>query len=355
MRGRDDLVVLDELGDEFERALAATPITTRRSRTRWRAGGLAAVGFLVLAGAALASGLVSPWQTNEPAGNPPIGRFELKANAGGTTWATLVWRPERATAGAQPGDICVQTGPETVLKTYPVGDGGSCFDPERVFGEHAIVASLRMERGVLIVDGMARSDVESVRVEGPGWKDAAQLSERSRALLAVHDVGSQGITGGTVTVEADLKGGRTERTSFPLRSPGASSAVPRFPLSAASPQTRPISVSPSVGGPDTTFGVVVAQRSDGMYEFDLSGPGGEDCQGRLSASFGILTDRITAPSGFVRRPLPPQRIDPFSPKATSSASSPPAQWCAGQYELTARFVAADGQSSKVSSLQFEVK
>jgi len=108
---------------------------------------------------------------------------------------------------------------------------------------------------------------------------------------------------------------------------------------------RSLSISPRVGDPGTVFRLTAPTPSPNRGApanypaFELAGPGGRKCRGRLRTRFGLGFDGDddATRSGSQVRFVPPQRQDPLAPPDTSSNDRglDRRPWCPGRYRMAA--------------------
>lgn len=165
----------------------------------------------------------------------------------------------------------------------------------------------------------------------PALAGAALVSAAAIAVATL-SAGGEG-TGGT----SEARLGTESDVSSPARAPVASRPNERRPW-------RPFGITPRVGNSSTVFRLIApasppnSNAPANYAAFELSGPGGAGCRGRLRARFGLgfAEDDDVRRRGRQIRYLPPQRRDPLSlPSKRFGGRLAQQPWCPGIYRVTA--------------------
>lgn len=335
---KDRITVIDELDTAFAQMLARQQAQKRRGFRSRRVALTAGIAVLLFGSAAGAAGIAGVWKTDEPADGPPDGRFELKFEHEGSTYALLVWRPD----GHQ---LCYEAGPESEFASYPLADGGSCFDTGRVFAEKGFTAG-RSQRGeVVFVSGIPGPRVTRVLVAQGGDERELELSDRSRAFMAV-------VSSDPVEVVAEFNDSRRDSLSYPaVREPVPDPAPPSTPITEGPRIEREAAIVPKTGDQGTQFLLVVRKpERPAIYQAAVTGPGGSECSRRVRQTFGLGPTAWQFPTetGYVARPLSPPTSQP------NGTSHPTDPWCPGSYRLELLLTSPDAPTKRLETTVFKV-
>jgi hypothetical protein len=281
----------------------------------------------------------------EPAGEPPEGQIELRA--GGI--AGLYFEKD--------GMACFEHGPDRIIRSYPVHDGGSCLQEATA---DPLTWGVGWSRGgPVVVHGFARPEVERLEIDGPGGRYAVPRSEHGFWFVAYPER-----AGGEAVVTAYLQDGGTRRATVSLSPPempeiteGPRPDDPVMKLRASRPaDVEEFAITPSTGGPDTTFELAVpAADPRGLYAVQLDGPAGRECAAELDEGLGVTVDDD---KGRIQ-PIPPHRQAPGKtidmPGFSEDLRTAP--WCPGHYRLRVRRVEykEKGRGRDVAELTFVVR
>jgi hypothetical protein len=137
-----------------------------------------------------------------PAGDPPDGQIELRAAApNGATLEALYF-----TDGNAP---CLEIGPSTAIREYPVDEGGSCL--ERPLADLPVPLTAGVTFAIdmpVVVYGFARRDVEAIEAAGPGGRSGVPISKH-RAWFVSYPRSARG----RVVLTARLRDGSRQSVS----------------------------------------------------------------------------------------------------------------------------------------------